>query len=87
MDYFKLLISPSFFPMILRTMRKLVGRLAACLLLALLVLMGMPGRAAVVAEIRVGDFFAEPLISCLADAPRDKKSGVEAVDGSYKNMS
>ncbi len=57
--------------MILRILRKLLGPLALHLLLALLMLTGMPGRAAALAETRVGDFFAEPLNSRLVDAPHN----------------
>jgi hypothetical protein len=56
--------------MIFQVLRKLLGPIAMHLLLALLVLAGMPGRAAVVAETRVGNFFADALTERLADAPR-----------------
>lgn len=53
--------------MILRPMRKLLIRLTACLLLALLVLAGTPSRAAVLTETCVGDFFSEPLTPRLTE--------------------
>ena len=55
--------------MILRPLRKLLAQFTVCLLLALLVLAGMPGRAAALIESRVGDSFAEVLTVRLAAVP------------------